>query len=456
MTKLPLVAIVGRPNVGKSTLFNSLLGKRKNLVLDEPGVTRDLHFEEVFLEKRRILLVDTGGLVEEVKNLSDIQKGIQKHVFSILEEADRVIFLFDGKEGLVSDDYELVSQIRKKGKNVIYVVNKIDSTKHQDLPYGFYELGVEILAISAEHKLGLETLKRKIVEQLPEKEQIEESSKSEKLEIQNQIKLAIIGRPNVGKSTLLNQLLGKERALVSNLPGTTRDGVESTLVFKDIEYQIIDTAGVRKKGKTKGLEGLSVIKTLRAIEKAHLVVLVLDLSQGIREQDCKIASLAHQRGRGVLIFGNKVDLLPNKKESKIKKEIYARMPFMAYAPILLGSAKNGIPQSRFFSFLYQIERGRHLYIPTAELNKMMTQALRERPLPVRSGKPLKLHYLTQAVAQGEKRGLRPATPSFICFVNEPKSVHYSDQRYLLNCIRKHYGFLGNPIFLEFREKSNPE
>ena len=451
------IAIVGRPNVGKSTLFNRLLRRRKALVFAEPGITRDRHYGELHLGGHPFVLIDTGGLSESASE--EMTSGITEQAQEAINEADLLVVLFDGADGPCVGDEYLVDLLRRLDKPKIFVVNKLDTEKKLENLYGFYQLGIDdLLPLSAEHKRGLRELEHKILEVVDAKGLAPPVQKKENAPTPTEtaaIRIAVIGRPNVGKSSLMNLLLRQNRSLVTEIPGTTRDAVFSYLKEDNTTFCFIDTAGVRRKGKTQGVEGLSVIKTIRAIEEAHIVVLVLDLKEGVTEQDCKVAGLAHRRGRGVLIFGNKLDLLPAKINRRdLIQNTYGRLSFLQYAPLMMGSAlKSQFSRKEFFTWVKRIESYRRLQIPTAELNDFIKEKLQDRPLPMRKGKRLKVYYMTQALAHAAKaQRLRPATPSFVVFMNEPDAIHYSDKRFLVNVLRERYEFTGNPIHLDFRKR----
>lgn len=456
-TRLPTLAIVGRPNVGKSTLFNWLTRSRNALVLDEPGVTRDRQYGFAKLGRKRIQVIDTGGFVEDAKAQETMALAVNHQVDLALEEADALVVVLDAKSGILPGDEYFVRRLRKAEKPVVFAVNKVDRQQSEAALAPFYALGVEpLVAISAEHHLGMEALAAALDPAFIEA-QAQWEREDEEI-AQATINLAVVGRPNVGKSTLLNTLVGEERAMVSPVPGTTRDAVDAMLTDeKGIQYRLVDTAGIRRKSKTEGIDGLAVIKSLHAIEDAHLTILVVDLNEGVTEQDSRVAQIVHEKGRGVLIFGNKLDLLkqhsPDLTSDDISESVYRKLPQLSYAPLIMGSALKGVfPRRKFFSHLSRIEKARHLTIPTPELNAYLTQVLRQRSLPFRGGKRLKVYYLTQAIARSEKRGMRPTAPRFVCFVNTVSAVKAEDERFLINSLRKRYEFFGNPIQLEFRER----
>lgn len=478
---LPVVAIVGRPNVGKSSIFNVLCRTRKAIVYDQSGITRDRQYGEAVLGGVKTVVIDTGGFVPPGKNLKKEDPFlplILEQLESAIVESDVIILVLDGQAGLQGADSMLLKKVRsleKKGeKQVFFVINKIDSEKHEHRLNEFFELGLahqEMLALSAEHKRGFEQLESRLSQVLFRVKGVKaqgDASDGEQAAVENDhfsedlsaIRLSIMGRPNVGKSSLTNALLGEKRTIVAPIPGTTRDAIEIPFAYQQQKYLLVDTAGIRSPGKTQGIEKLSVLKSLDAIARSFVSILVLDMQEGVTQQDAKVAHEALVQGRGILIFGNKVDVfydakgrLPEKTRKALTTSIYEKMPFLEFAPVILGSAKNGqIHRKNLFSMIYRIEKARHKEISTQDLNKTLEKTLSQRALTERGGKRIKIYYATQAVAHGKKRGLRPSTPTFVFFVNDASRIHFSDKRFLVNVLREKYEFFGNPIVLEFRHR----
>ncbi|UCE82344.1 MAG: ribosome biogenesis GTPase Der [Deltaproteobacteria bacterium] len=432
----PIVAIVGRPNVGKSTLFNRLCRDRRALVDDTPGITRDRLIAQVTWSGRSFCLVDTGG-IEEGAGQTPIRMQVQQQAQMAVEEADLVVFLADGKEGLHSGDTAVVDLLRRSGKPVLYAVNKIDGIEQEAAAYEFYQLGVESLfPISAAHGYGVRDLMDALVEKLPAEATGEETAKG--------IRVAIIGRPNVGKSSLLNRVLGSERVLVSDLPGTTRDAIDVSLTLPDKEYLLIDTPGIRRRSKTREkIEKFSVLKALRSIDRCQVAVLLLDGYEGISAQDVRIAGYIHERGRGAVVVINKWDLV-QKDEKKVKQiadGVRESLKFMPYAPQLRISALTGRGVSRLLPTLDSVFSQYCTRVQTPALNNALAEAISRHEPPMRGRSRTKILYGTQAATQ---------PPTFVLFVNQPEAIHFSYERYLTNQIRKAFSLDLTPLRLIFR------
>ena len=432
----PIVAIVGRPNVGKSTLFNRLCRDRRALVDDTPGITRDRLIAQVTWYGRSFCLVDTGG-IEEGVGQTPIRMQVQQHAQMAVEEADLVLFLADGKEGLHSGDTAVVDLLRRSGKPVLYAVNKIDGVEQEAAVYEFYQLGVESLfPISAAHGYGVRDLMDALVEKLPAEATGEETAKG--------IRVAIIGRPNVGKSSLLNRVLGSERVLVSDLPGTTRDAIDVSLTLPDKEYLLIDTPGIRRRSKTREkIEKFSVLKALRSIDRCQVAVLLLDGYEGISSQDVRIAGYIHERGRGAVVVINKWDLV-QKDEKKVKQiadGVRESLKFMPYAPQLRISALTGRGVSRLLPTLDSVFSQYCTRVQTPALNNALAEAISRHEPPMHGRSRTKILYGTQAATQ---------PPTFIFFVSKPEAIHFSYERYLTNQIRKAFSLDLTPLRLIFR------
>lgn len=434
-----LVAIVGRPNVGKSTLFNKLAGKRIAIVEDTPGVTRDRIYCHVEWLQHNFVLVDTGGIEPESEDI--ILKQMKRQAELAIETADVIVFMVDGKEGIVPADYEVGEMLRRANKPVVLIVNKIDSAQLEDNKYEFYNLGIgEPFAISASQGLGIGDMLDEIVRNFKDVASVEEETP--------EIKVAITGKPNAGKSSLLNKLAGEERVIVSDIPGTTRDAIDSYIQINGDKFLFIDTAGIRRKSKVKEeIEKYSVIRSLAAIERADICLVMVDAEDGITEQDEKIAGFAHEAGKGIIIVVNKWDLIEkdDKTMNEFESAIRRDLAFVDYAPIVFISAKTGQRVNKLIETIKYVDNQHAMRVRTGVLNEVVNEALLMKQPPVERGKMLKIYYATQA-------SVRP--PTFVFFVNYADSIHFSYARYLENQIRKHFGMEGTPIRFIYREKKN--
>lgn len=435
----PIVAVVGRPNVGKSTFFNKIVGRRVSIVEDTPGVTRDRIAAEAEWLGKSFLLIDTGGIEPESKDYIFSRMRAQAEV--AMDTADVILFLVDGKAGLTAGDRDVAALLRRKGKQVILVANKIDTAVLPDDFYDFYELGLgEPHAISSANQLGLGDLLDAVVEKFPP-----DAGEDEDEDV---IHIAVIGKPNVGKSSIINALLGEERVIVSEQAGTTRDSVDTPFEKDGVRYVLIDTAGIRRRSRVSDdIERYSVIRALSAIERADVAVLVIDATEGITEQDKKIAGLAHDAGKGIAIVVNKWDLVP--KETNTMRDygraVKQELLFMAYAPVLFISAVTGERLERILDLSKEIAEMRAMRIPTGQLNSLIADAMLMNHPPSDKGRALKIYYVAQI-------GVKP--PLFAFQVNDRELMHFSYARYLENKIREGYGFEGTSVKFVFREKKD--
>lgn len=433
----PIVAIVGRPNVGKSTLFNKLAGKRISIVEDTPGVTRDRVYAQAEWLKYNFTIIDTGGIEPEDNDIISLQ--MRRQAQMAVEIADVIIFIADGKEGLTASDKEVAQMIRKSKKSVVLVVNKIDSVKQEVSTYEFYNLGIgDPISISASQGLGLGDMLDKVVENFPDDGN--EDKDNEYIEI------AFIGKPNVGKSSLVNKLLGEERVIVSEIPGTTRDAIDSYLDTEEGKFLLIDTAGIRRKSKVKKeVEKYSVIRTYTAVERADVCVLILDATHDISEQDEKIIGYAHELNKSIMIIINKWDLVEKdtKTTNAYKDKIGKSLSFMTYAPYLFISAKTGQRVHKVLETVKMCYENYCKKIKTGVLNDIISRAVMMKEPPVVGNKRLKIYYVTQI-------GSKP--PTFVFFVNDPNCIHFSYERYIENQLRDSFDFTGTGIKFEFRER----
>lgn len=433
-----LVALIGRPNVGKSTLFNRMTRRRDAIVDPTPGVTRDRHYAQVTLEEKTFTLVDTGGIEDE----SDIITGHIRHqAMQAIDEADIILFLMDGREGLTPSDIEIVDLLRRTEKKVYFVVNKIDGPdKETELLSPFWELGVEkLIPLSADHGYGYQTLMTELGEQLPRDTQDQELP-------ENTIRLAFLGRPNVGKSSMINAIMGQERMVVSDIAGTTRDSVDTLLTSGNHSYLLIDTAGIRRKGKTKDkLEKFSILKALGALSRCHIALVLIDAGEGITEQDTKVLGYTQEQGRACIILINKWDLLKGdtKRQKQLMDEIAMATSFMSFAPVLKVSALTGKGIKRVFPEIGKVYRQFNERFPTSALNKLLEDAIAQHNPPYHKGRRLRFYYTAQ---------IKTAPPTFAIVANAPKAVHFSYQRYLVNYFREGLGLDLVPVRVFFREK----
>ena len=436
----PIIAIVGRANVGKSTLFNKLTQSRSAIVNDTPGVTRDRIYGSADMGNRSALIVDTGGVDVDQNNPIELQ--VVEQGRWARDEADCVIIVADNQEGLTPYDREMVDEIRKSGKPYVLAVNKVDSPSHHHILPEFNKLGVQyLLPVSAEHGYGLYELIETVSRLLPEYVEPEVDS--------NAIRVAVIGKPNVGKSSLINKLLNSERCIVSNIPGTTRDSIDTFLQVNGQDFVLVDTAGIRRKGKTKQvLDKFSVIMALRALDRCDVAILLLDGVEMVTDQDATIAGYALDRGKGCVIIGNKWDLTREKEITfeTFEDNVRYRLKFMEFAPILTVSAKSGM---RVDKILPQAEKVFEEYsrrISTGPLNDCFEKAIQRNPMSSYRGKFLKMFYATQ---------IKSKPPTFKCFLNFPEAIHFSYKRYLVNSIRKTFGLIGTPVRLILSGKKEP-
>ncbi len=436
----PIVAIVGRPNVGKSTLFNQLVGERISIVDDQPGVTRDRIYADTEWLNRKITLVDTGGI--DVDSQDELMTQMKQQANVAIDTSEVVIFLVDGKEGITPADQEVANLLRKANKPIVLAVNKIDAPHEEDMLYEFYNLGIgEPISISASHKRGLGDLLDAVIEHLPQLEVQDED--------EDVIRIAVLGKPNVGKSSIVNRLLGEERVIVSDIPGTTRDAIDTPFVFDGQKYVIIDTAGIRRKSRISDeLERYSVIRALAAIRRCDVALLVIDATKEVTEQDKKIAGLIHDEGKGCIIIMNKWDLIEKETNtmSQFRKRLANDLAFMQYAPSLFTSAHTGQRLNRVIEMVNQVYAQCTFRISTGVLNECIADAVAFSEPPTNKGRRLKIYYGTQVAVK---------PPTFVLFVNDPDLMHYSYLRYLENQFRKSFGLEGTPIrFILRQRKSN--
>lgn len=437
----PLVAVVGRPNVGKSTFFNRVVGRRVSIVEDTPGVTRDRIYAEAEWCGTHFALIDTGGIEP---NTSDVILSQMREQAEIaMETSDIILFMVDGKEGLTHADQEVAGMLRRTGKPVLVVANKIDNPKNlPDHFYDFYELGLgEVIAISSANMLGLGDVLDRIVESFPEGEQADDDDIT---------KIAVIGKPNVGKSSIINKLVGENRVIVSNIAGTTRDSIDTPFEWDGEEFILIDTAGIRRKSKvTENIERYSVIRAVAAIERCDVCLLMIDAVEGITEQDKKIAGVAHEAGKGLMVVVNKWDLIEkdNHTMKNFEKEIAKELPFMSYAPMVFISVLTGQRVDNVMAMAKSVAETRAMRVPTGQLNSLVADATMLQPPPSDKGKHLKIYYVTQV-------GVKP--PLFSFQVNKRELMHFSYARYLENRIRDAYGFKGTSLKFVFREKGEKD
>ncbi|MBA7560279.1 MAG: ribosome biogenesis GTPase Der [Dehalococcoidia bacterium] len=431
----PIVAIVGRQNVGKSTLLNRLAGKRIAIVADMPGTTRDRVFADVSWQDTSFTLVDTGGL--EVQPSSAISLGVKEQVQAAIAEADAIIFLVDSEAGILPSDLEIAQMLRRSSKPIILAANKSDNPKRESEAVEFYEMGLgEPLAISAYHGRGTVELLDRVGALLPTPQEPEAGAEI--------MKLAIVGRPNVGKSTLLNSLLGEERAIVDKTPGTTHDAINTLLDFGGQNVIVIDTAGIRRRGRWgKGVERYSVIRALRAIEEADVALLVLDATELLTSQDEHIAGYIQQAVKGVILVVNKWDLAVNQDMVESNRYIRKKLKFMSYAPVVYTSAKFGQGVDRVMPEAFEVYQERQKRIATTEVNSVVQRAVAAHNLPRKGKKQLKILYATQAEVN---------PPTFVFFVNDPGLIHFSYRHYLENKLRQSFGFDGTPLRFVFKTR----
>lgn len=434
---IPVVAIVGRPNVGKSTLFNRILGQRKAIVEDFPGVTRDRNYAEVTRHGTPFTLIDTGGFepASEERLLTQMREQSQLAV----EEADVILFIMDGRQGLTPSDAEVVARLRRVPKPVLFVVNKVDGEK-QEVGIGeFYALGVDkLISVSAEHGRGISDLLEEILALLPPAEVVEEE--------REETRLAVVGRPNVGKSSLVNRLLGFERVVANPTAGTTRDSVDTPFVYNKKRYVLIDTAGIRRKGKvSQALEKYSVIQALKAMDRAHVVLAVIDAEEGVTDQDLTVAGYAHEKGRAIILLVNKWDVVAkdNATMGKFLEKLRSTFKFLPYAPILFVSALTGQRVAKIMATVEEVATEYNKRVPTPALNRILLEAVKSHQPPIYQGKRIKFFYITQTA-------VRP--PTFVLFANRAEGIHFSYERYLGNKIREAFGFTGAPIRLLFKDR----
>ena len=431
----PIVAIVGRPNVGKSTLFNRIIGRRKAMVDDQPGVTRDRNYDNVTRFGTPFILIDTGGF--EPQTSDRMQQQMREQSQLAIEEADVILFVMDGRDGLTPADAEVAEMLRRVQKPVFHIINKIDGERQEEGIGDFYSLGVDaIFTVSAEHNRGIGDLLEEVIKSFPAGGAADPED--------DVTRIAVVGRPNVGKSSLVNRLLGFERVVANPTPGTTRDSVDTIFICNQKRYMIIDTAGIRRKGKTtQKIEKYSVVDALRSIERADVVLIVLDAEEGVTEQDTKIAGYAYEAGRGCIFVVNKWDTLSkdNSTMGKFVEEIRMEFKYLPFAPILFVSALSGQRTGQIISEVDKVMDQYAKRVQTSDLNRIFGEAVTAHPPPVFQGKRVKLYYATQA-------GIKP--PTFVIFANRTDAIHFSYERYLVNKLREAFGFTGTPLRLFFK------
>ncbi len=437
----PVVALVGRPNVGKSTLFNRLAGMRKAIVEDIPGITRDRIYEQSEWEGREFIIIDTGGLITGDQDL--LSGEVRRQVEVAIDEADVIIMVVDAREGLVQEDEEIAAILRKSGKPIVLAANKVEDFRNQAQFYEFFSLGLsEPIPISAVHGLNTNDLLDEVVANFPDPEETpEEGLKT---------RVAVVGRPNVGKSSLVNAILGEERVIVSDIPGTTRDAIDTPFEYGGNQYILVDTAGIRRKTRISvSTERYSVIRAFKAAERADVVLIVIDATEGVTEQDQRIAGFVHEQGRASVIVVNKWDLVTKdgKSMTAYDKDIREELKFMAYAPILYVSALTGKRVPKILELVDFVADQHYRKVQTSELNRLINEALLLNPPPGAGKKKLKVYYATQ---------VKTGPPTFVLFVNDVELMHFSYLRYLENNFRQAFGFEGSPIRFVLRRRESKE
>lgn len=438
----PVVAVVGRPNVGKSTFFNYLAGSRISIVEDTPGVTRDRIYTEIEWRSTKFTLIDTGGIEPYSEDI--IMQQMKRQAEIAIETADVIVFMVDGKDGMTATDKEVATMLRKSQKPVVLCVNKVD--RIGDPPpdvYEFYNLGMgDMQIISSVHGLGMGDLLDAIFEHFPEDTDAEED--------EDVIKVAVVGKPNAGKSSLINSILGENRVIVSNIPGTTRDAIDTHVEMDGQKYTFIDTAGIRKRSKiNETIEKYSTIRSWTAIERADVCLIMIDAEDGVTEQDTKIAGYAHQQGKASIIVVNKWDLIEKQTGTleEYRKVVHEKLGFMTYAPVLFISAKTGQRVNKIYELIKFVADQAAFRISTGMLNDLVNEAVAMVQPPSDKGKRLKIYYMTQI-------GIKP--PAFVIFVNDLELFHYSYERYLENQLRKNFGFEGTPIRFIHRQREKED
>ena len=438
----PIVAIVGRPNVGKSTLFNALAGENISIVKDTPGVTRDRIYADVTWLNHSFTLIDTGGIEPDSSDIILSQMREQAQI--AIDTADVIVFLTDVRQGLVDADSKVADMLRRSRKPVVLVVNKVDSfQKFMGDVYEFYNLGIgDPVAVSAASRLGLGDKRDEVVKHFPEDSGEEEEDERPRI--------AIVGKPNVGKSSIINKLIGENRVIVSNIAGTTRDAIDTEVRRNGKDYIFIDTAGLRRKNKIKEeLERYSIIRTVTAVERADVVILVIDATEGVTEQDAKIAGIAHERGKGIIIAVNKWDAIEKNDKTvyEYTNKIRTVLSYMPYAEITFISAVTGQRLPKLFELIDMVIQNQNLRVATGVLNEIMTEAVALQQPPSDKGKRLKLFYITQVAVK---------PPTFVIFVNDKELMHFSYTRYLENKIREAFGFRGTALKFLIRERKGEQ
>ena len=438
----PIVAVVGRPNVGKSTLFNRLAGERISIVQDKPGVTRDRIYADVEWLNYKFTLIDTGGMEPDADDI--ILRLILTQAQIAIETADVIIFVTDVKQGVTEDDAQVANILRRTKKPVVLAVNKVDDMRKENVDvYEFYSLGIgEVYPISAGQALGLGDMLDAVCSHFPEG--------AENAEEEDVIKVALIGKPNVGKSSLINRILGEDRLIVSNIPGTTRDAIDTPFELDGQKYVLIDTAGMRRKSKIKeDIEKYSIIRAVAAVERCDVAVLVIDAQEGITDQDTKIAGIAHERGKAAIIAVNKWDAIEkdDKTMNKFLKDISNELAYMAYAPRVFISALTGQRVIKMLDTVREVYANNCLRVSTGVLNDVLIEAMAMQQPPAEKGRQLKIYYMTQV-------GVKP--PTFVIFVNDRELMHFSYRRYIENQLRQNFGFKGTPIHFVVRQKGDKD
>jgi len=436
--KKPIIAIVGRPNVGKSTFFNRLARKRQAIVEDEPGVTRDRIYAECTWDDRPFILIDTGGF--DPGAASPLQQQIAHQVEEAILEADLILFLMDGQEGLLPADQEVADLLRKAGKPVFFVINKIDGEKHEDKKLEFYALGIEPLyTVSAEHGRGIGDLMDEVLKEIPQ-------LPAQQAENDDTTRIALVGRPNVGKSSLLNKLLGRHRAIVDSKPGTTRDTLDTPLVRGGKNYTFIDTAGIRRRTRiTEPVEHYSVIRALKSLERCDVALILIDGYEGLTEQDMHIVEMAGERGRAIILLVNKWDLVEKDTSTAARytERIHQEMKTNDYVPVLFISALTGQRVSKIFALIETVVQEYRKRIPTGDLNRWLQETIRTFPPPTYRNHAVKLYYISQ---------IDVSPPVFVLFANAPKGLQEPYQRYLTRRLREEFGFAGVPLRFLIRQR----